>query len=461
MATRPRVVVIGGGFGGLSAVRALRRADVDVTLIDQRNHHVFQPLLYQVATGGLSPANIAVPLRRILRKQDNARVLLAEVRDVDLPSREVVLDDRRVRYDHLVVAAGAANQWFGHDEWAENAPGLKSISDATAIRARILRAFEHAELLRLREAREAQGDDGGDEQSWLTFVVIGGGPTGVEMAGAIAELARDTLRRDFRAIDTAQTAIVLIEGAPQVLPAYPEPMAQKAQRELERLGVAVRTSTFVTAVDAEGITVRAASAPADAEGERIPARTVIWAAGVRAVPLAKRLAAAAGIETDRGGRIPVGEDLTLEGHPEVSIIGDMAVVTGVDGQALPGVAPVAIQAGRYAGRAILKRIAGQQPASFVFKDQGSMATVGRGFAVFLRGRVRITGLVGWLGWLFIHLMQLAEFENRLLVGMQWGWSYLTRNRSARLIVDEAGLRGGAGPSHDANAEPHPEPVRPA
>lgn len=410
---------------------------MDVTLIDRRNHHVFQPLLYQVATGGLSPANIAVPLRRILRRQRNAHVLLAEVRDVDLQAREVVLDDRRLRYDHLVVAAGATNQWFGHDEWEQHAPGLKSISDATGIRARILQAFEHAELL------GARGETEGDElRRWLTFVVIGAGPTGVEMAGAIAELARDTLRNDFRSIDTTQTRIVLIEGAPQVLPVYPEGLAGKAQRELERQGVTVRTSTMVTTVDAGGITVRAATAPGLPEPaeERIDSRTVIWAAGVRAAPLAARVAAAANIDADRGGRVPVGPDLTLPGHPEVSIIGDMAAALGADGQLLPGVAPVAMQGGEYVAAAILARLAGRQPAPFRYRDQGSMATVGRGFAVFQRGRVRITGFLGWLGWLFIHLLQVVEMENRLLVVTQWGWSYLTHNRSARLIVDEAGTR---------------------
>ncbi|MEX2372560.1 MAG: NAD(P)/FAD-dependent oxidoreductase, partial [Dehalococcoidia bacterium] len=324
---RPRIVIVGGGFGGLAAARAFRRADVDVTLIDRRNHHVFQPLLYQVATGALSPANIAVPLRRILRRQANVRVLLAEVEDVDLAAREVVLPGRRIGYDHLVVAAGAANQWFGHDEWARDAPGLKSIADAIGIRARILRAFEQAELI---EAGPAPRDPEATRR-WLTFAVIGGGPTGVEMAGAIAELARDTLRHDFRAVDTADTRIVLIEGAPHVLPVYPEHLAAKAQRELERLGVTVRTSTFVSAVDAEGVTVRL-GAPDAAEEERVDARTVVWAAGVRGVPLGARIAAAAGIEVDRGGRVPVRADLTLVGYPEVSVIGDLAAVTGEDGR---------------------------------------------------------------------------------------------------------------------------------
>ncbi len=436
--TRPHVVIVGGGFGGLATARGLRDATVDVTLVDRRNHHTFQPLLYQVATGGLSPANIAVPLRRILRKQANARVLLAEVLDVDLNAREVVLDDRRLAYDHLVVAAGATNQWFGHDEWAKDAPGLKTIADATSIRARILRAFEQAELLGARGAAS-----GVAARRLLTFVIIGAGPTGVEMAGAIAELARDTLRHDFRSIDTTQTRIVLVEGAPQVLPSYPEGLARKAQRELERQGVTVRTGTFVTGVDAEGITVRSGSAPGQPEPpeERIESRTVVWAAGVRAVPLAARVASAAGVEVDRGGRVPVLPDLTLPGHPEVSVIGDVAAAPGPGGKPLPGLAPVAIQGGEYAARAILDRVAGREPQSFRFKDQGTMATVGRGFAVFQRGRVRITGFVGWLGWLFIHLLQLVELENRLLVVTQWAWNYLTRNRSARLIVDE-GTRSG-------------------
>ncbi len=445
---RPHVVIIGGGFGGLAAARALRDEPVDVTLIDRRNHHVFQPLLYQVATGALSPANIAVPLRRILRKQRNARVLLADVQDVDLHAREVVLPDRRVRYDHLVIAAGAENQWFGHDEWAEDAPGLKSISDATGIRARILRAFEQAELLGAQGEQRALASVA--IRRWLTFVIIGAGPTGVEMAGAIAELARDTLRHDFRSIDTTETRIILIEGAPQVLPAYPEGLARKAQRELERLGVIVRTGAMVTSVDAEGITVRPAAVPPGEvpTEERIDSRTVIWAAGVRAVPLAARVARAAGIEVDRGGRVPVQPDLSLPGHPEVFIVGDMAAAAGPDGKPLPGVAPVAIQGGEHAGKAIRQRLQGRPASAFRFKDQGSMATVGRGFAVFWRGRLKVTGILGWLGWLFIHLLQLVELENRLLVVTQWAWSYLTHNRSARLIVDES---HAPSPGSDAGA----------
>lgn len=417
---RPRVVIVGGGFGGLAAAKALRGAPVQVTLIDRRNHHLFQPLLYQVATGALSPANIAVPLRHILSRQENARVLLAEVQSIDLEGQIVTASGREVPFDYLIVAAGSQNHWFGNDQWSEHAPGLKDVAEATGLRAQILRAFEDAELDPAALLREP---------GLLTFAIVGAGPTGVEMAGAISELARDTLKHDFRSINPASAKVVLIEAAPQVLPPYPERLGKKAQRELERHRVQVRLGTLVTDVDDRGLTVR----KPDGTAERIPARTVIWAAGVRAAGLAERLAAAAGIEPDRGGRIPVGPDLRIGRYP-VFVIGDMAAVPGKDGKPLPGLAPVAQQQGQYAARAVLAAARGARIAPFHYRDRGSMATVGRGFAVLSRGRIGLSGFPGWLGWLFVHLMQVNEFENRALVFMQWAWSYLTRNRSARLIV---------------------------
>jgi NADH dehydrogenase len=419
---RPRVVIIGGGFGGLAAAKALKRASVDVTLIDRRNHHLFQPLLYQVATGALSPANIAVPLRQILSRQENARVLLAEVQSIDLEGRTVTASGESIPYDHLIVAAGSRNYWFGHEQWRDHAPGLKNVAEATRLRGHILRVFEDAEL---QPARLLQNP------GHLTFAIVGAGPTGVEMAGAISELARDTLRHDFRRINPAAAKVVLIEAAGQVLPSYPAKLASKAQAELERHGVEVRTGTLVTDVDETSVTVQMP----DGRSERIHARTILWAAGVRAAGLAQTLAAAAGIETDRGGRIPVGPDLAIPGQP-VYVIGDMAAVMGPGDKPLPGLAPVAIQQGEYAARSILASVEGEAVPPFRYRDRGSMATVGRGFAVLSRGRIRLSGFVGWLGWLFVHLLQVNEFENRALVLTQWAWSYLTRNRSARLIVRE-------------------------
>ncbi len=405
---------------------------MDVTLIDRRNHQLFQPLLYQVATGALSPANIAVPLRQILSRQANARVLMADVESIDLDGHAVVASGERVPYDYLIVAAGSQSSWFGHEEWQTHAPGLKHIAGATRLRAQILRAFEEAEL---QPARLLDGS------GLLTFAIVGAGPTGVEMAGAIAELARDTLRRDFRRIDPASARVILIEAAGQVLPSYPAGLARKAQAELERHQVEVRLGTMVTDVQEGALSVERARGGADTPGageppERIAASTVIWAAGVRAASLAERLAEASGTELDRGGRIAVGTDLTLPGRP-VYVIGDMAAVAGPDGRPLPGLAPVAIQQGQYAARAILASLRSERVAPFRYRDRGSMATVGRGFAVLSRGRLRLSGLAGWLGWLFVHLLQVTEFENRALVLTQWAWSYVTRNRSARLIVRDA------------------------
>jgi NADH dehydrogenase len=414
-----RVVVVGGGFGGLYLVSALKRAPVDVTLIDCRNHHLFQPLLYQVATGSLSPANIAAPLRALLARQKNARVLLGEAIDFDLTSREVVLKmGARIPFDTLIVATGSTDNYFGHPEWQQFAPGLKSIDEATEIRRRILMAFEAAERESESELTAAR----------LTFVVVGGGPTGVEMAGAVAEMARTTLRGNFRSIDPAKARVVLIEGADRVLPPFVPKLSEKALQSLQDLGVEVQTGAMVTQIDAEGVTLKRGD-----QTERIASHTVLWAAGVRASPLGEKLAKAAGIEMAKGGRVPVESDLSLHGHPDIFVIGDMSYCEQ-DGKPLPGLAPVAIQQGKYVAGLIRARLKGKTPPAFHYHDRGVMATIGRFQAVAdLRG-LRFGGGLAWLLWLFVHLMLIVEFENRLLVLIQWAWHYTTRNRAARLIT---------------------------
>jgi NADH dehydrogenase len=418
-----RVVIIGGGFGGLYAAQALRRAAVDVMLVDRRNFHLFQPLLYQVATGGLSPADIASPLRYVLRRHRNTRVVLGEVRDIDLVRRRVILSDGELGYDFLIAAAGATHHYFGHDEWAMRAPGLKTVEDATGIRARILLAFETAE----REPDPAR------RRAWLTFVVVGAGPTGVELAGALGEIANDALRHDFRSIRSSDAEIFLLEAADRVLPPYPPILSRKATRSLERLGVTVRLGASVVEIDADGVLVRSSGSE-----ERIAARTVLWAAGVDASPLARLLARGSGAATDRNGRVVVQPDLTLPGHPDVFVIGDMAHAEQ-DGALLPGVAPVAMQEGKYAAHCILARLAGKQPVPFRYRDKGQLATIGRSAAVAdIRG-FRFSGLLAWMAWLFIHIVYLVEFEHRLLVLVQWAWYYVTRHRGARLITGKSPL----------------------
>jgi NADH dehydrogenase len=414
----PHVVIIGGGFGGLFAARQLARVPVQVTLIDRRNFHLFQPLLYQVATGGLSPANIAAPLRTLLKKQKNARVLLAEATDIDVANRQVVLSDGCLGYDTLIVAAGSRTSYFGHDDWEKVAPGLKTVEDATEIRRRVLLAFEAAE----RESNPAA------RQEWLTFVVVGGGPTGVELAGTIAEMARHTLRRDFRNFDPAGARILLLEGADRVLPPYPPSLSAKAAKALKRLGVATWTGALVTGIEPEAVTVKIGD-----RTERLATHTVLWAAGVRASPLGRALGQATGAQVDRGGRIQVQADLTLPGHPEIVVIGDL-VFPPTGGEQWPGVAQLAMQQGRYAARLIERRLRGQALAPFHYRDLGSLATIGRNAAVADFGRLRFSGFFAWLLWLFVHLINLVEFDNRLLVLVQWGWNYFTRNRSARLIT---------------------------
>jgi NADH dehydrogenase len=415
-----RVVIIGGGFGGLYAAQALGKSSLPATLIDRRNFHLFQPLLYQVATGGLSPANIAAPLRGVLARKKNIKVLLGEVVDFDIAGRQVVLaDGDRVSYDALVVAAGAVNFYFRHPEWEELAPGLKSIEDATEIRRRVLMAFEEAE----RHPSEQQ------RQALLTFVVVGGGPTGVELAGALADVARVTLRNNFRSIDPASARILLVEGADRILGAFPAKLSTKAVAALTRLGVQVRTNTLVEDIQPGRVTLRRGE-----HKEELPAHTVLWGAGVKPSPVAERLAASTGASMDRTGRIIVQPDLSVPGHPEVFVIGDMAHFAHQDRQPLPGLAPVAMQQGRYVASVIQRRLQGQAVSPFRYTDRGTMATIGRAAAVAHVGFLRFNGMLAWLAWLFIHILFLIRFENRLLVLTQWAWNYFTRNRSARLIT---------------------------
>lgn len=416
---RPRVVIVGGGFGGLHAAQALRRAEVDVTLVDRSNYHLFQPLLYQVATGALSPANIASPLRSILRRQRNTVVLQAEATGFDLPGQRLLLADGELPYDYLVVAAGATHSHFGHDEWEPLAPGLKTIDHATEIRARVLSAFERAE----------RATDPDEQQRLLSFVIVGGGPTGVELAGALSELSRHTLRHEFRRVSPESARIHLVDAAPCVLSNYPQDLSDKARGFLERLDVTVHPHTLVTGITPHGVTLKRDDTETD-----LPAATVLWAAGVKASPLAKKLADAAGGETDRAGRISVNNDLSLPDFDNVLVIGDMARVLDDNDAPLPGVAPVAIQQGKYVARAIRNRIAGAVTKPFRYRDRGSMATVGRSAAVVDLGRFKFAGFFAWQCWLFLHLMLLVSFQNRILVLVQWMWSYVTHGRAARLIT---------------------------
>ncbi len=424
------VVIIGGGFAGLYAAQALRRAPVRVTVLDRRNHHLFQPLLYQVATAGLNPSDIAYPIRTILRRQKNARVLLADVTRVDRATRTVEFDSGSIQYDYLIVATGATHSYFGHPEWAGLAPGLKTIEDALDIRGRVFLAFEEAERTL----------DRADQAECLTFVVVGGGPTGVELAGTLAEIAHHSMKRDFRAIDPEATRVILIEGVDRVLPPYPEKLSQAARRQLEKLGVTVRTSCLVTAIDERGVTL--------SDGERIQARTVLWAAGVAASPLARTL----GAPLDRAGRIQVLPDLTVPGQPEVFVAGDLAALT-CDGTPVPGVAPAAIQEGKHAARNIVRAISGEPLVPFRYRDKGSLATIGRAAAVASFKRFKLTGFLAWWAWWAIHIFFLIGFRSRLLVMFGWAWSYFTFQRGARLITGPS--RPGAEP-HALPSEPPPD-----
>ncbi|PYY09307.1 MAG: FAD-dependent oxidoreductase [Acidobacteria bacterium] len=422
----PRVVIIGGGFGGLRAARSLARHPVRVTLIDRKNHHTFQPLLYQVATAGLSPGDIAAPIRWILRGHPNVEVLLGEVVDFDLAARVVKLADAEITYDYLIVAAGATHSYFGHNEWEPLAPGLKTVEDAIEIRRRVLLAFE------LAERQAAQG--GG--QIPLNFVVIGGGPTGVELAGTLAEIARRVLTREFLSIDPKSTRILLLEGGARILPAYPDDLSRSAEAQLRRLGVDVETSAMVTRIEPDAVYV----------GEtRLPAAVILWAAGVAASPLGRKL----GAPVDRAGRVLVQPDLSHPAHPEVFVIGDLAAFEDAKGQPLPGLAPVAMQQGRRVAMNIGRELGGQPREAFRYLDRGSLATIGRAAAVAQFGKIHLSGFVAWLAWLFIHILFLIGFRNRLIVMIQWAWSYFTYERGARLITGDTRLPSWTGRSRQA------------
>lgn len=421
-----RVVVVGGGFGGLYCAKALgNNSSLAVTLIDRRNFHLFQPLLYQVATGGLSPANIAAPLRSILRNKKNVRCVLADVTGFDTAGKAVLTrDGDRVPYDTLVLATGSTHHYFGHDQWEALAPGLKTVEDATEIRHRVLVAFEKAE----------RAADPKERQRLLTFVVVGGGPTGVEMAGAVAELAHVTMRRDFRTIDPRTTRVILIEGQNRILSQFVEPLSAKAIAQLHDLGVETVLDSHVTDLRPDHILYQPDGGK---EPRRIDTETVVWAAGVKASPLGKALAEAlgGGLAADRGGRVPVGPDCTVPGHPDVFVVGDLASQPGKDGKPLPGLAPVAMQQGKYVADVIEARLRGAAPPGpFRYWDRGTMATIGRRRAVADAGWIKLSGRLAWLAWLFIHILYLARFENRVLVVFQWFFNYVTTNRAARLIT---------------------------
>jgi len=421
-----KVVIVGGGFGGLLAARGLNKQPVELTLIDRRNFHLFQPLLYQVATGALSPANIAAPLRSILRRQRNTRVLLGEVTGFDLAAKTVQLKDgTAIPFDSLVVATGTTHHYFGNDRWADLAPGLKTIEDATEIRRRVLSAFERAE----------RTTDPAERARLLTFVVVGGGPTGVEMAGAIRELAAHTLRYDFRSIDPAASKVIIIEGQNRVLGAFHEKLSEKALASLAAMGIEVKLDCHVTDIQPDHVTVKPDS---DKGGPfRVDTATIVWAAGVKANPLGKLIAQAVGVETDRAGRVAVNPDCTVGDRPDVFVVGDLATQKGADGKPLPGLAPVAMQQGEYVADVIKRRVRGESPRGpFKYWDKGTMATIGRARAVAETGGLQFSGWLAWLAWLFIHIMYLARFENRVLVLFQWFWNYVTRNRAARLITGD-------------------------
>lgn len=440
---KPHVVIVGAGFGGLEAAKALADAPIDLTIVDRSNHHLFQPLLYQVATAGLAPGSIAAPIRSILRDQPNARVILAEVIDIDLEHRTLRLrddEDHELRYDHLVLAVGGCTSYFGNDRWAPFAPGLKTLDEAIEIRRRVLLAFEQAE-------RE---NDPLDRAALLTFVVVGAGPTGVEMAGALRELSRFVLARDFRRIHPEATRVLLLEGGPQVLPAFDDALSHKAVEQLAELGVEVRTDAMVTDLDERGVTVGKGDA-----AEHIAARTIIWAAGIAANPLTARL----GVGTDRGGRVKVDRFCALPGRPEVFAIGDMARFEQ-DGEPLPGVSPVAMQQGRHVARAILADIEGRPREPFRYKDKGSLATIGRSRAVARVGRFSLSGLTAWLTWLAVHLYFLIGFRNRVIVMLNWAWSYATYQRGSRLITGNRLVAGTPRDRAEALRAPDTEPSLP-
>ena len=427
--SRPRVVVVGAGFGGLNAAQKLARLPVQITVVDRKNHHTFQPLLYQVATAGLSPGEIAAPIRWILRAHSNIEVLLEEVREFNLNSRSVITNEAVLPYDYLVIAAGASHAYFGHPEWEPLAPGLKTIEDALEIRRRVLLAFELAERQALTGASDFP----------LNFVVVGAGPTGVELAGTLAEISRHALANEFRAINPARTRILLIEGGPRVLAAYSEDLSRKAEEQLKHLGVEVSTSHMVTRVEPGAVWVG---------DNRIPASVILWAAGVAASPLGQKL----GVPLDRAGRVIVQPDLSIPGHPEVFVIGDLASLQDEHGKMLPGVAPVAIQQGKWVARTIARDLEHQPRRNFHYHDKGSLATIGRAAGVAQFPGFSLSGYFAWLAWLFVHIFFLIGFRNRLIVMIQWAWSYLTYERGARLITGSNELPGWTEAKHQENNE---------
>ena len=440
---RPRVVIVGAGFAGLTAARRIARFPVQVTVVDRKNHHTFQPLLYQVATAGLSPGEIAAPIRWILRAYSNIEVLLEEVVDFKLDQKKVITKEQFLDYDFLIIASGATHAYFGHQEWEPLAPGLKTIEDALEIRRRVLLAFELAERQNEPQNKTADGQNG----SPLQFVVIGGGPTGVELAGTLAEIARHAMNREFRNIDPKQTRILLIEGSPRVLGAYSEDLSRKAEAQLRRLGVEVRTSHVVTRIEPGAVWVG---------GERIPAPVVLWAAGVAASPLGRKL----GAPVDRAGRVLVQPDLSIPGHREVFVLGDLAALQDENGKMLPGVAPVAIQQGDWVAETIGRDLENQPRRNFRYHDKGSLATIGRAAAVAQFGKFELSGYFAWLAWLFVHILFLIGFRNRLLVMIQWAWSYLTYERGARLITGSNELPGWTQPHPFPEKDGPTEPVVP-
>lgn len=420
--SKHRVVIVGGGFAGLAAAKSLKKADAQITLIDRRNHHLFQPLLYQVATGGLSPADISAPIRGLLSKQKNATVALGEVTGIDAAAKTVATTTGEVEFDTLVVASGASHSYFGNDQWEKHAPGLKTIEDATNIRRKVLLAFESAELAATDEERRA----------WLTFVVVGGGPTGVEMAGAIAELARQTLKKDFRNFDSATARVLLVEAGPRVLSTYSESISPKAEKSLTKLGVEVQTETMVTEITDDGITAKSGDSMSF-----VPAKTVVWGAGVAASPLGKTLADATGCQVDRVGRVVIEPDLSVPGNPDVFVVGDLASHSYQNGQPLRGTADVAGAEGKYVGKLIATRIKGKETKKpFKFRDLGKLAVIGRSSAVADLRFVRFGGYLAWQVWLFAHVLKLVDYQNRSTVLLQWSWNYFTRKKSARLITGD-------------------------
>lgn len=416
----PHVVIVGAGFGGLEAGKALGKLPVRVTIIDRTNHHLFQPLLYQVACAGLSATEIATPIRRVFRKYPRVQVLLEEVRSVDLERRELVLEYGRLSYDFLILATGAETNYFGHDEWSQYAIGLKNVDEAIEIRRRVLVAFE-----------EAERHDGEHRKKLLTFVVVGGGPTGVELAGAIAELARHVLARDFRAINPDSARVVLVEAAPRILLGFPPDLAAKAQKQLEQLGVEIRVNSPVTNINSEGVFL------GNGQGLLIPTYTVLWAAGVRATPLTQTL----GVPLDRAGRVMVEPDLSIPGHPEAFVIGDAASFVHQTGKPLPGVSPVAMQEGRFVAKAIANTLQNKPRGTFRYKDKGNLATIGRAAAIADFGKVKLSGFLAWITWLVVHIFFLIGFKNRLTVMLEWAWAYFSYGRGARLITGDRRVAG--------------------